>query len=168
MLRRSLTVLLSFAPRSRVCTVSRNGSVDRSGPPRARARRGAARGGIIDASGCGVWVFCLLIERYNKVQSSQRRSSHVRCAVCTQRRPRRAEGGARGEVRSARPLGPGGGSGGHRAAPGARSPRGRCPGLGGDSTHDGRSLRVFIASSSSALSPHSPTCLQTGRSRASI
>ena len=89
----------------------RNGSVDRSGPPRARARRGSARGGIIDASGCGVWVFCLLIERYNKVQSSQRRSSHVRCAVCTQRRPRRAEGGARGEVRSARPLGPGGGSG---------------------------------------------------------
>lgn len=64
MLRRSLTVLHPAVEYARY--QERIGRI-RSGPPRARAGRGSACGGIIDASGCGVWVFCLLIERYNKV-----------------------------------------------------------------------------------------------------
>jgi len=99
----------------------RNGSVDRSGPPRARARRGPARGGVIDASGCGVCFFCLLIEIYKSKTLVTRALCHLYAeggGRSARRSSKRAAAGPRGRVGRSQ-----GGAGGQIASgplPGAR------------------------------------------------
>lgn len=128
MLRRSLTVLHPAVEYARY--QERIGRI-RSGPPRARAGRGSACGGIIDASGCGVWVFCLLIERYN-IKCIKSKTARHTCVVPFVRRGglggRRAERAAKFEARGRWAPGAGrarsqGGAGGQIASgplPGAR------------------------------------------------
>lgn len=114
---RAPSIFDSFAPRSRVCTVS---GTDRSIGAGPRAH-GPARGGVIDASGCGVFFFCLLIEIYKSKTLVTRALCHLYAeggGRSARRSSKRAAAGPRGRVGRSQ-----GGAGGQIASgplPGAR------------------------------------------------